>query len=201
MEDPNGTTEAWLRFLLCCQPARAEGHSWDGRGTTVPHRCQLWTRHGWGARDVAGSILSLGAGSVPFPPRCVMTGSTAQRCPWPRQLGPSTFSLPCVPQTTPSTIQKTWRSPLSPGPPRATPSPTVLLHQLGASCLLLQLRSHRCSINIRVTPAHIRLIQVSELQSHRPAFRLIILYRALKTEFYFYCNDPVVLPDPSVEET
>lgn len=72
---------------------------------------------------------------------------------------------------------------------------------LQSSYLLLHLQSHCCGINIGVTPALICLFQVSELQSQCPAFQLIISYQALKTGFYFYCSDPVMLPDPSVEET
>lgn len=115
-EKPKWDSPRMALFPLCCQPVRAGGHSWHGRGTTVPHRCQLQTCHGWGARDVAGSILSLGAGSVPFPPSCVTMGSTAQRCPWLRQPGPSTSSLPCVPKILPAPCRRHGQVPCPRGP-------------------------------------------------------------------------------------
>lgn len=59
--------------------------------------------------------------------------STAQRCPWPRQPGPSTSSLLCVPQTPPNTVQKTQTSPLS----LVSPRPSRCLQSSCTSILLV----------------------------------------------------------------
>lgn len=186
----------WLCFLPSCQPVRAGGLSWGGRGMVVPHHCQLRTRHGWEAGDVAGFILSLGTRLSPSH-QGVLDEQHGTETPM-AETDTSIHLLYTLraPNSSQHHLANMDKSPV----PGVTPSPVVLLHCPGASCLLLQRWSHRCSSNIRVTPAHICLFQVSELQSHRPAFRLIISSQALKTEFYFYCNDPVALPDPSVEE-
>lgn len=126
---------------------------------------------------------------IPFPPSCI---KMSLRCPGLKHPEPTHLLSPLCAQIPPNTIQHTHTNPLflvSPGPP-CHPQPSWASQEQPGD-----------SINIQEAPAHISLFQVSELPSHHPGFWLIISYQAFKTEFYFYCSDPAVLPDPSVEET
>lgn len=101
------------------------GHSWDSRGTTVQHHCSY--RHNMDG-EPGMRFHPVSHGRVCPLSTNLDYDSTAQRYPWPRQPGPSTSSLPCVPQTPPNTIQRTQMSALSlvsPRPPRCLQSSCI----------------------------------------------------------------------------